>query len=1126
MMKKRLCAAILAVAVVCSLWVQPGSAAETDAANVNQNLLNAILYGERKWVAETLLDDDRSNNPMAKLHKIHGKKSLAQQTLDNYYAIDTEHQTEKAVYRLLVDAMNAGDGLVTDLVDTTGAVVAWAAGLFDDDVAQVVDDLRTSKEEMRYDRMLKGVFETSYTASNGDTLSDTELSLAHLRQVKNTVDYLGALTGYINATLEGSLSKDAVDFLNYEYLNKYSKPYLESCEKFLQATTTLGGHTDTPGALVVSNLTSELMTLCFFSSLSPTDWNGYLEGTYTDLLKEILLDANVTTLLNGAGKTLELTATSLDSYLYLNTLNRMKENAIGPMERAQTMAQTLGCHDLEQSLAFFVQMMGAEYNESILSPESALLFLRNNATTAINKSITKGAQGALGKMATILGPVTTPNVASLTGILSLSSWVTDRALNLSDTCKKTYELLHWKELTDLCVTVCCDDIQKYKSAPSEELAGRVLDDLMLLQRLRLYGEKTAYGIAAEQMTGWVGLALGGGQTTEAFTANYNSSVDSLIAASVSPTFTALKVPAGMEMAVQYDTDKGYTAVMTGEGTGLQYFAELDTRLAAGVILDGTMSFHSAADEVIEFGYLQAGDGSYLGTAAGSLYLNELYHTEGSTSLYTAGDSTIRLGHQLVVNNCTYTSEAGLPLQTKDLTVTGNFTGGCVTATGTVTASETTGAAALSQLHLAGTLPQTIDGFLTVGDLRLYGPEVTIDNSVTVTGVLYSPDTKVNHGERICFSGTAIEGGVFNGALTAQNAIIADTAIRGSLFDKGGTAYSGIVTTAASLSIAGPSSAAEGSSLTASGSAWLGNSGALEGSGTLSVLGDLELAGTSATWPIQIRGDVLLTAPATLDTLTLNGAMAQRLTGSALRIKDLNLFNPAGVYLNCPITVTGRYDSSGGPVTGGTVTGGLSSDQIVTEDTVIHGDLTLSEALTVNNAHLTVEGDLTLSAGDLSLDNGSLTVLGSVKVGSGNLALTNAALTVGGSLWIPSGRTLTLDAASTLTTRGWLCSNGAALTLAGRLNVGSDLVLNASSVTGGHVTLGGDLSGTGTITLDSLTCSGKLPQSLSAALTCSDLTLDNPSSKGITVTKTITYIGTLTAGNTAITGETKLVKGES
>ena len=76
MMKKRLCAAILAVAVVCSLWVQPGSAAETDAANVNQNLLNAILYGERKWVAETLLDDDRSNNPMAKLHKIHGKKSL------------------------------------------------------------------------------------------------------------------------------------------------------------------------------------------------------------------------------------------------------------------------------------------------------------------------------------------------------------------------------------------------------------------------------------------------------------------------------------------------------------------------------------------------------------------------------------------------------------------------------------------------------------------------------------------------------------------------------------------------------------------------------------------------------------------------------------------------------------------------------------------------------------------------------------------------------------------------------------------------------------------------------------------------------------------------------------------
>lgn len=1311
-MKKRLCAAVLALAMLCSFWVQPGAAGEVDAANLNQNLLNAILYGERQWVAETLLDDDWSSNPMALLHGV-TSGSQARVALDLYEGISEDSPSNAGLYRKLVQLMYGvynPEDVISGLLDEAGDLVSWVAEQFDSeaDLRSNVSDLCVSAEEIAYDSILKAAITDEYKASNGDTVNEPESTLIMLRQTQQALAFLSDMVDFVSTGAGATMDAAGQAELDAEYLDEFATPYADAAAQLLKSTLSLFGFHTGSVADTVAMLATNIGLTALHNKAQPKASVG--EFSYAQYMKDEILDDQIKGILNGASTSLKITETAMDSFLCLNSLQQQKETATGPIERAAAIAELYTGQEeydeMQESLVYFATLLEQEYNNNILDPEMMVVSLRGNEPAM--EFLTDVTKWGVEKVATVnkrfLGFTKKANTVS--AVTSVSTWLADQALGMKETCENTYVLLHWDKLVKVCVDACMADIRSYKASPSEETAKVVLDDLMLLQRLRLYGEKTAYSLLLAQTDNWYGqLAYALMDNQYAFTAQrmqeeYQAHIDTLVAASVIPPLGGVTVPAGYQLIVTYTEEEGYVGRMLSEDD-TKYFVEMGARLAGGVTLDGQLSIGNSAG-TLQLGYIHARDGAGLVVKGGTLLVDELYQSDGSMTIDLAEEDSLVIRESLILNNCTYTSASDTPLKTKNLILTGTMTGGAVEATGTVTGAGAAEAAALPALGLTGTQNQTIKGTLTAGDLYMSAPQVTVEDSVTVTGTLSAPVTKVRQGQNICFSGTAIKGGTFNGSLTAKDAAVANVTINGTLYDQGGTTYAGTVQTAGGLSIFGPSSTAAGSYVTVSGPAWLSNQGTLAGTGTLilrsdlaaeeegktleqtvwmqsaapqvlsgswtidsihfdnsssagievtdtlqvlslldhasgvlrttfpvflgehaklggnryngdvTVLnwnltdpitlggnltvepdgtlyggsldlsgqlvvrgnmvlrscdavvgslstcytltitddasltvrgaalcagtvhnasplivgGDLQLAGASVNGPVKVRGDVLLTDASTVDTLTLDGILPQQLTGSALTVKDLNLWNPAGVHLNSAITVTGRYDSSGCPVTGGRVTGGLSADQTITEDTIIHGDLTLNEALTVAGAGLTIEGDLLLSSGSLALDCGSLTVRGSVKISDGDLSLTASALTVGGSLWLPSGHTLTLDDTSTLNTAGWLYSNGTTLNLAGTLNVGSDLVLNGSAVTGGHVRLGGDLSGTGAIALNSLTCSGKLPQTLSAALTVGDLTLDNPSGDGVTLTKPITYTGTLTRGTTAVTGETNLVKGES
>ena len=63
-MKKKAISIMLVLCMVLSLL--PNSAfADEGVLTPNQDLLEAMLSGERQWVIETLVNDKRANNPMA-----------------------------------------------------------------------------------------------------------------------------------------------------------------------------------------------------------------------------------------------------------------------------------------------------------------------------------------------------------------------------------------------------------------------------------------------------------------------------------------------------------------------------------------------------------------------------------------------------------------------------------------------------------------------------------------------------------------------------------------------------------------------------------------------------------------------------------------------------------------------------------------------------------------------------------------------------------------------------------------------------------------------------------------------------------------------------------------------------
>lgn len=1057
MRKLRLIPLLLAIIILSLLLVQ-GYAAEADPTP-NRQLLEAMLNGDRHWVIETLVEDSRSNNPMAIQYADTGRKSLAHDALDTYRGIDAENQTLAAVYKSMVDIMEkyySKEEYINGLVDEGGNLLSWLAGIFTgkDEVEDTIDDLTASTDELRYESLLKAIFSEEYTASDGTMLGDSEDTLILVRQIKDTLSYLRKFVSLGRSEAASIVGAADLTQFDSEYIDKYALPYIEACSSFFSSLGQLQSSDSSKDAAAMADIAAALAAINSMSMAAPS--GSYLGYSYYDFLAGNIVDNGVLDALSSAGKTLKIADTYLDSYLYINSIQGQKESFSGGVAR---MADAAGYEDMRKALDYFSEMLSDEFDARLFSYDSIVRYLRENST--ISSSVASSAKDLFKKLFHISSTsIAGAAISETLAVADITGWVADQAVGLKDTCKKTYELLYWEKLTDLCVELYYADLSSYRSNSSDENAAIVIDDLLLLQKMRLYGEKIAYGLAAGQIDSALGKIFWDG-SKEAYDTLYKCSVDELIAACVVPPLDGVTVESGDVIMIEYNESTGYVGTIN-RGGKIIHIPELSSRLAGGLTVNGQLGIYGDPSVPLGIAYLSASPGAGILSTSGQVVVDELYCSGGTLNIKLLNDAVLKVTGTLDIADCTFSSEAGNPLEANDLTLRGAFTGGDLVVSGDVTTSG--GSAEVLTLASEGKQSILGTGSLTCGNLNILCGELDVSGKVTVSGALNAPAAKITGGKNILLSGGRLASSAYDGDLSAKSAVFSGNTITGSLFDSGSSVYLGLVTVEGNLSLSGTPSFSDGSRTKV----------------LRYVSIDCESIGGSCA--LECSGDVAVSGSAAVSELTLCGEAPQELTGE-LSAGTLVFDNQKGVDIVGGAAAEERLvQKADGAVTGNAVKLGNNA---VMDGNTFHGNLSVLDYHL--NGETLIDGDLTVRAGG-GLSGAPLEITGALNA-PGDVTITGAEISAN-----------SLSTKGNLTTDNPLTIDGTA-TCAGTVNTSSYMavfgdLISTSFTCNGELRVKGDL--TGGLNATTLILDGSHKQYVYGTVKTSYFEIRNTSSMGVQI----------------------------
>lgn len=1084
--KKRFIAILLVAVLIISLSGQVLASTKKDPTP-NMDLLNAILYGDRSWVADTLVRDNRSTNPTAYLLGETGK-SMAQHALDTYYGIDVESETYQAIYRGLIGLMdkyyNFG-GYVGDLAedfakiytDTQEMLHPWVAAIFTNPLQMKLqtEDILTSTQELRYDRLLKAIYTEPYTASDGTTINDNEKDLMWVRQLKDAAGFMKNFSGLVQQggnAIVGTADREELDLA---YIKNYAVPYADALDTYLNTLQDLSTNENDLSTQI--EIFSSLATIAKFYNMQPEAYVG--DFSYLQCLGEYMVDNDIDDLFKGANKSFSIAETSLDSYLAINNIQEQRETILGPIDRLAEYASDN--QDMYNALTYFSEVASEEYNNSLFSYDRIVNYLRDNdiATELEMKAIKKLIEST-GKLSgdTVAGAA----IGKISLIVSIATGIADRAVGLKETCLKTYELIYWNRLMIEAVGLYYKDVDSYKDNPTEENAEIVLDDLLMLQRFRLYGEKIAYGIASAQTDNWVGELFGPDFTEDTWRQEYQESVDILIAASVTPPLTDLTVASGDMLTVFYDPAIGYHGRLSRSNGKSAWVPELSARIACGITNNGTLLINGGD---LSVGYLETGSGSVL-------------HIPDNSTLTTAS-----------------------------ATINGTTQGGCLAVTGALGGRGNAG-----WVELIGKSEHKVYDSLNVGTFRMVDGPVNMIGNLTVTGTLYGPDAEITDPQNMLLSGGTVVGGSYPELLRVQNARLADIKFENQLKDLGGTTYSGIVTVDGGFSGQGTSNLAESALLDCQSDAIFTNM-TLNGTGQIDLHGDVSFSETTTETPLnfcgafpqQVSGTATVRditfANRNKNGVTLDGKITVK---GVLDVAKENLHNTENLYLTEQSSVAAddflgdlSFENWSGdkPLT---VTGNANIvKDTAMQNVTLHvtGDCSGGENATYTDCDILIDGKMS-SMGTANLQNSSFDAK---FIQCSSMTLENSHISAD---QLRATGTHLVDGGSTLSVSGGAAFTGT-LTTDGETKIKGDCSLTDTTVSGGQpLIISGDLAASGTTKVHHLILDGALGQTVSGKFTADILELKNTAPGGVTVTDDITVLEEYRNKNTVVTGEPHIV----
>lgn len=1076
-------------------------------------LLETMLNGDRRWVLDTLINNDRSDNPYGP------GESLMATALSQYRNVNDPDYN--VVYSKMVDLLNTlrynstwDEDLTTFVAENAAAILSLFTD--NDSFFTFVDDLKKTAEEEQYESILNGVFTDEYTASWGESVNSQEASLRELNQFSDSIKNASRLTTYWKNLYAAPSDDDSV--LHLEYMNDVLLPLTDSGIDFFQYFNELDGREQQVAGSIIT-LASAYTGYLYAAKRSEYYDFGDLDG---DLIDYMACDG-AKSLISAIGDKLNFASGLINQYTFLNSLASQKEGYYDTMLRLADQAEADGESKMSKTFQSYADRMDDAVDSNQLNYDLMIQAFASTDLVSEELKISKAFKAGMPKA--LKDAYKNSGLSSMALTFDIGMWVVESATGLKDSCMKIYELTYLDKMIDMVIQTYNADLEEYQNNKTDGNARKVLDDLMLLQRLRLRGENVSYKMTQGQLNSGIGRLLSGfssgdwsnlditGDTdlAEAWKNHYQRSIDCLIGASLSPfSFETFEVDAGDKLSIYYDAGKNtYTGAWTKDGQ-THYLYEMQYRLMGGIhMTGGELLINNAAVPFIE------SSGGTIKVDAATASIGELTQTGTASIEVINGD--MNFANSLELTNATLSAE-GSNLSTPDLTLTGtiattansletedlhlnrtNLTGTDIICTGNIDdASAATNQ--LGNLTLNGKEQQNVTAEIQTKDLRLdnSGPKgILLDGEFVVSGVLYDPVNILTEGltltetadigssdvaSDVILKGTNVSQAVnFNRAVTViDRASLHGGNIKGKLIANNVAVTN--ATTALHLKngmVCSDSSLTSDAPVNIYSEAYFDNAN-VNGTGSINLWGSTETAGENNTF----------------DNLNLCGTYAQQI-GFKGTVNNLNVSNssPAGVTFNNNITITEQLT--------------------MTDQKISDGDYLI---LTGNaKAELSnVSGDLTISnwsGSGISELKGALYVEGE-NVISNNMSFSGGIHQKDGTFTVKENVSLTIGGNGIF--NGSLLNNGT-------MEISGDTVWNELTADNGTFSCSGDILVQQDTVLDNLICSGWLSQNISgSAITVNNLEVQGRHLFGITVDNTVTVTNHLSVADEKITNGRNII----
>jgi len=998
-MKRRLLSIAMVLCICVNLFtfnISVSASSDSTYLSPNMAILENILYGDRQFVIDTLIGKnfktDFSTNPHALVNYIGDENTMMDNVLSQYQNKDDPNYS--AAYKAAVDIMEKvynGEDYIQGAADWVTSFAADLLSIFSNDAQTVMNDLTYSVSQLQYESILKEALAADYTSSNGTELSTTEIELENLKRLSDAVGCLKAFQAFAYSYGKANnYDGKSEEFRNaYDYYTQYLTSYSDSIEKALGSFSDVMNFGDTDDIVsfialmgTVAQYDLHCAELKAFDSDIPLYAAEYFISD--EDLKTMKFDKSVISGVYNA----------LSAYMFINSIATQRDSIGDTLTRMSKTANPR----LKPILVKFAGEVGEAGNAKLMGYESLMRVLRaENATVDFAKWGTKKLSEKSSiiksfKKKALTDTALSKTISGATNVVNISSWCADKTMSFGDTCKKTYELKYLKTLIAQAIVTYEDDLEVYLNNKTDENAKIVLDDLLMIQKLRLRGETIAYKMTEGQWKSPLGKLLATGTLSQDkmlmdyLTEAYQSRVDAFVGASAMPfTTDSLTIKNGEILTINYDNAYGglYATYQKSDGT-TRGIGELKYRITNGLIVESGGTVRTLSNGVsasIPYICNKGGNVQLLG----NIKLLEYYQSGGNITFAQATYSIEELhisGGTAQANlegtiNCNNLSASNTEI--KNIIIKSN---------NKVELSNTT----VSADKKCTLECKRFEGHtVTLNNINISANNVFVSgnayvNKITTSGMLNQYDGVLNISGDVlvkgdsCFAGTVNQslgdynayGDILGKKITLENLILCGKlkqTITAEITVKSFKNNSPSLVVNAPIYVKGK----------------LYNCSYIEGAKNITLIDSGFFADDSYSNDITIMG--------------IEGDLPSKISGT--------------IYLNCDLI--------------------QSSDTQFDEIKILAGKLTLN-----NNAN--ISGKVTLNGGDLSIDNTTSKIMKTLNLLNGDLSLNNSHLTIKNILTSAAGTNIIIAQDSKIVVNSDVVVSGT-LKGEGALNTFGDIINN-------------------------------------------------------------------------------------